>query len=87
MEESNDCYVDIEVLFRRRRKRRKIFGEGEYHFFPEEKKNREKGEKKLEKITPKFAKDIEKSRCRFRSCHFCQFMEGFGIGFGEFGLG
>ena len=35
MEESKDCNVvlDIDVLFRRRRKRRKIFREGEYLFF------------------------------------------------------
>ena len=33
------------------------------------------------KISPKIVKDIEKSR--FQS----QFLEGFGIGFGEFGLG
>ena len=37
MEESNDCYVDVDVLFRRRRKTekkgKKIFGEGEYLFF------------------------------------------------------
>ena len=31
MEKSKDCYA--EVLFWRRRKRRKIFGEGEYCFF------------------------------------------------------
>ena len=37
----------------------------------------------MEKITPKICKDIEKSRSR----DFCQFLEGFGIGFGEFGLG
>ena len=37
MEESKDCYVDIDVDVggeeKRRRKRRKIFGEGEYLFF------------------------------------------------------
>ena len=33
MEETKDCYVDIDVLFRRRRKRRKIFRKGEYLFF------------------------------------------------------
>ena len=50
----------------------------------EEKKNREgKGGKYLEKISPKIVKDIEKSGCG----DFCQFMEGFGIGFKEFGLG
>ena len=53
MEESKDCYVDVYVLFRRRRKtekkRKKIFGEGEYLFL-EENKNREgKGGKYLEK--------------------------------------
>ena len=39
----------------------------------------------MEKISPKIVKDIEKSR--FWSRNFCQFLEGFGIGFGEFGLG
>ena len=37
MEESKDCYVDVDVDVggeeKRRRKRRKIFGEGEYLFF------------------------------------------------------
>ena len=37
----------------------------------------------MEKISPKIVKDIEK----FRSRDVCQFLEGFGIGFGEFGLG
>ena len=37
MEKSNDCYVDIEVLFRR-----KIFGEGEYHFFRRRRKTGKK---------------------------------------------
>ena len=41
----------------------------------------------MENITPKICKDIEKSRFRSRSRDFCQFLEGFGIGFGEFGLG
>ena len=32
MEESKDCIVDIiiDILFRRKRKKRKIFGEGEF---------------------------------------------------------
>ena len=64
-EESKHCYVNVDVLFRR-----KIFGEGEYLFL-EEKKNAEgKGGKYLEKISPKFVKDIEKSRSR----DFCQFL-------------
>ena len=41
----------------------------------------------MEKISPKICNDIEKSRFRSRSQDFCQFLEGFGIGFGEFGLG
>ena len=41
----------------------------------------------MEKISPKIVKDIEKSRFRSRSRDFYQFFEGFGIGFGEFGLG
>ena len=40
----------------------------------------------MEKITPKICKDIEKSWFRSRSRDFCQFLEGFGIGFGKFGL-
>ena len=45
MEESKDCYSDVEVLFRRRRKRMKIFGEGKYLFFWRRKKTgKEKGE-------------------------------------------
>ena len=52
----------------------------------EENKSREgKGGKYLEKISPKICKDIGKSL--FRSRDFGQFLEGFGIGFGEFGLG
>ena len=39
------------------------------------------------KISPKIVKDIEKSWFWSRSQDFCQFLEGFGIGFGEFGLG
>ena len=39
----------------------------------------------MEGISLKIVKDIEKSQ--FRSRDFCQFLEGFGIGFGEFGLG
>ena len=34
------------------------------------------------RISPKIVKDIEKSRSR----DFCQFLEGFGISFREFGL-
>ena len=51
MEESRDYYidVDIDVLFRveekRRRKRRKIFGEGEYLFSGGEEKQRRKRRK------------------------------------------
>ena len=41
----------------------------------------------MEKISPKSVKDIEKSRFWSRSRDFCQFLEGFGVGFGEFGLG
>ena len=41
----------------------------------------------MENISPKLVKDIENSRFRSRSRDFYQFLEGFGIGFGEFGLG
>ena len=41
----------------------------------------------MERIFPKIVKDIEKTRFWSRSQDFCQFLEGFGIGFGEFGLG
>ena len=85
MEESKDCNVDIDIdiLVRRRRKRRKICGEGEYLFFW----RKRKPEKEKEgNIWRRSLKDIEKSRFRFRSRNFCQFLEGFGIGFGEFGL-
>ena len=57
-------------------------------FYLKEKKNREgKGGKYLGMICPKIVKSIEKSRFRSRSRDFCQFLKGFGIGFGEFGLG
>ena len=83
MEESKNCYFDVDVLFRRRKKGRK-YSEKENIFFLEEEKNREgKGGKYLEKIFPKIVKDIEKSR----SPDSCQFLDGFGIGFGKFGLG
>ena len=55
--------------------------EKENDFFLEEKKNREGG-----KYFSKNVKDIEKSRFWSWSRDFCQFLEGFGIGFGEFGL-
>ena len=41
----------------------------------------------MENISPKLVKDIENSRFRSWSRDFYQFLEGFGIGFGEFGLG
>ena len=41
----------------------------------------------MEKISPKIVKDIKKSQFRSRSRNFCQFLQGFGISFGEFGLG
>ena len=64
------------------------YSEKENIFFLEEKKNREgKGEKYLEKISPKIVKDIEKSRFRSQTRDFCQFLEGFSISLGKFGLG
>ena len=45
MEESKYCYVDVDVLFRRRRKRRKIFGEEEYLFSGRKEKQRRKRRK------------------------------------------
>ena len=62
MEESKVCYADADALFRRRRKRRKIFGEREYLFLKENKNREGKGGKYLEKIFPKIVKDIEKYR-------------------------
>jgi len=59
-----------------------MFGEGGYLFFW--KKGKPEKEKE-ENIWRRSLKDIEKSR--FRSRDFCQFLEGFSIGFGEFGLG
>ena len=38
----------------------------------------------MEKISPKKIPNFEKYRSRLRD--FCQFLEGFGIGLGEFGL-
>ena len=64
------------------------YSEKENIFFLEEKKNREGKEGKyLEKISLKIVKDIEKSWFWSWSGDFCQFLEGFGIDFGEFGLG
>ena len=59
-----------------KRKGRKIFG----HW-----RRRKTEKEKEENIWRRSVKDVEKSR--FRSRDFCQFLEGFGIGFGEFGLG
>ena len=56
-------------------------------FYVKEKKNKEgKGGKYLEMICPKIIKSIEMSRFWSRSWDFCQFLKGFGIGFGEFSL-
>ena len=41
----------------------------------------------MEKISPKIVKDIKKSQFQSRSRNFCQFLQGLGISFGEFGLG
>ena len=48
-------------------------------------RKRKPEKEKEENIWRRSLKDNEKSR--FRSRDFCQFLEGFGIGFGEFGLG
>ena len=82
MEESKDCNIDIDVdvLFRRMKEniwRRRI------SFFWRKRKPEEKGGN----IWKRYLKDIEKSQFRFQSRDFCQFLEGFGISFGEFGLG
>ena len=45
MEKRKDCYIDVDFLFRRRRKRRMIFGEGEYLFSGGEEKQRRKRRK------------------------------------------
>ena len=59
MEESKDAFVDVDVLFQRRRKRRKTFGKGKYLFL-EEKKNREgKGGKYLRKGNIFFVEEKE----------------------------
>ena len=58
-------------------------GEGEYLFSGGGKNSEGKGGKYFEKISPKSVKDIEKSRFWSRSQDFCQFLEGFGIGFGK----
>ena len=49
MEERKDCYVDggIDALFRRRRKRGKIFGERKYLFSGGEEKQRKKKEENI----------------------------------------
>ena len=60
MEESKDCYVDVDFLYRNRRKRRKILVDGEYILLEE----KEKEENILEKICPNIVKDVEKSRFR-----------------------
>ena len=60
------------------------YSEKENIFFLEEKKTEKEKE---ENIWRKSLKDTEKSRFRFLSRDFCQILEGFGIGFGEFGLG
>ena len=53
-------------------------------FFWRRKKEKEKDENIWKRsFQPKIVKDIEKSR----PLDFCQLLEGFGIGFGEFGLG
>ena len=66
----------------------KILRMGGRVFFGREENREEKGGKYLEKISPKIVNDIEKSRFRSRSPDFCRFnLEGFDIGFGEFGLG
>ena len=55
MEESKDCCVDVDVLFQRRRKRRKILGEGEFFFWRRRKTEKEKEEniwrKSLQKLS------------------------------------
>ena len=56
MEESKDAFVDVDVLFQRRRERRKIFGKGEYLFFGGEEKQRRKRRKM-------FGEDLSKN-CR-----------------------
>ena len=52
-------------------------------FWRKRKPEKEKGGN----IWKRYLKDIEKSQFRFQSRDFCQFLEGFGISFGEFGLG
>ena len=97
MEESKDCNVDIDIdiLFRRTRKKRKIFGEGEYLFSGGKENQRKRGEI--------FGKDISRI---LRSLSFGFSLETFanfwrvslsvlkslvsekslGLGFGKFGL-
>ena len=55
MEESEDCYVDVDIgvdvdidaLFLRRRKGRKIFGEGKYLFFWRRRKTEKEKEENI----------------------------------------
>ena len=99
MEESKDCNVDIDIniLFQRRRKRRKIFGEGEY-LFSGGKENQRRKRREI------FGEDLSRI---LRSLGFGFGLETFanfwrvsvsvsenlvsekslGFGFGEFGLG
>ena len=74
MEESKDCIVDIiiDILFRRKRKKRKIFGKGEYLFFW---KKRKPQKEKEENIWRRSLEDIEKFW--FRSPDFSQLFGGF----------
>ena len=82
MEESKDCNIDIDVDVLVRRMKENIWRR-RISFFWRKRKPEEKGGN----IWKRYLKDIEKSQFRFQSRDFCQFSEGFGIGFQEFGLG
>ena len=98
MEESKDCNgdIDIDVLFRRRRKRRKIFGEGEYLFSGGKENQRRKKRKifgeDLSRIMRSLGFGLETFANFWRvlelvSENLVSRKKSLGFGFGELGLG
>ena len=84
MEESKDCIVDIiiDILFRRKRKKGKYLGK-ENIFFSGRKENHRRKRRKI------FGEDLWRilRSFGFGLQTFPNFLEGFDIGFREFGLG